>query len=386
MRKTERFRTYIIGFALLISTQSSAHDLTKINFDFLYNHDPVKITHQIAQQDSLYQLQLVFHLVKVLPSDKLEDFHVSQQKKINSAKEDVINPIAMTIDSGFVKNTINLSFYAQAESNYIVIDFTFLGKLYYYGISINQALAFPLPDFLVQTDAEAMFYHGFKASDSVWLEHMSNTDSSYFVYQYLDEFGAALPPMMEDAQPPNQSLNIQSITGINGGIKLPKANSLYYFQGDTSSTEGQSLIAHQTYYPRTKNMEELLEPLIYICTGDEYDELQAAEDKKIGFNEFWLDHIDDKKLASETIKKYFRSVKFANALFTDYKKGWKTDRGMIYIAFGPPEKVTLEEGEEIWEYSTFEGDLKFTFAKTPNLFVQHHYTLVRKKVLNKCVV
>ena len=36
---------------------------------------------------------------------------------------------------------------------------------------------------------------------------------------------------------------------------------------------------------------------------------------------------------------YYRRVRFANEEFTQYKDGWKTDRGMIYILFGPPNQV-----------------------------------------------
>ena len=385
------FKTYKLLLASIILSviglTSHAHDLTKVNFNYLYNHDPVKIDYQIAQQDSLYKLILTFHLVKVLPKDSLAGFELYQQKKINSGQEELIKPISVQVDSGFIKNIIELDFYAKKENSYLVIKFSFLEKPYLYGIPINEALAFPLSNIIYGSDAEGMFYDGYKKSDSVWFEDIgenSDEDQQYFAYLYKDDFPPAIPPMVVDEGGGiGESLQIKNVIGFKRGMMLNKEDHLYYVQNDTSSDRGVAILSHKEYYPRTKSVEELIEKLKYICTGDEYKELNESDDKKTAFNEFWLGHIDDKDRASETIKKYFRSVKFANALFTDYKNGWKTDRGMIYIAFGPPQVVTQKEDVEIWEYKTFDGDLKFTFAKTRNLFVQYHYSLIREKSLNK---
>ncbi len=383
-------KNFPVAFVLLLmlafGQNICAHDLTKENFSYLYNHDPVKINHQIAKQDSIYKLILTFHLVKVLPTDSLVGFELYEQKKINSGQEILIQPIAVNVDSGFIKNVIELDFYAQPENNYLVVKFSFLERPYLYGIPINEALAFPLSNIIYGGDNEAMFYDGYKKGDSVWFEEIDEErgdDVQYFAYLYKEDFPAAIPPMVVENGAAGEALKIDKVVGFKRGMMLNKSDHLYFVQNDTASNKGVSILSHKEYYPRTKRVEELIETLKYICTGDEYEELNEAEDKKLAFNNFWLSHIEDKELASTTIKKYFRSVKFANALFTDYKNGWKTDRGMIYIVFGPPEVVTKKEEIEIWEYKTFDGDLKFTFAKTRNLFVQHHYSLIREKSLNK---
>ncbi|MEO9965653.1 MAG: GWxTD domain-containing protein [Reichenbachiella sp.] len=378
-------RLLFILFLLVSTFRLTAHDLTKENFNYLYNHDPVKIDYQIAQQDSLYKLVLTFHLVKVLPSDKLEGFELSQQKKINSDREQLIAPIAMQVDSGFIKNEIELSFYASSENNYLVVKFSFLDKQYLFGIPINEALAFPLPDIIYRSEEEGLFYGGLKKLDSIRIEDMDedDPDNQYYAYLYEDDFPAAIPPMVVDGIELSELLKIKQRVSFKGGLAFNEADHLYFIQKDTASDKGFSILSHKEHYPRAKKVEELIETLKYICTGDEFKNLNQSEDKKLAFNNFWLSHIDDKKLASETIKKYFRSVKFANALFSDYKNGWKTDRGMIYIVFGPPERVARKEEVEIWEYKTFGGDIKFTFAKTRNLFVQYHYSLIREKSLNK---
>lgn len=40
---------------------------------------------------------------------------------------------------------------------------------------------------------------------------------------------------------------------------------------------------------------------------------------------------------------YFRRVRYANANFSLFQEGWKTDRGMIYILFGPPTEIIRQE-------------------------------------------
>lgn len=367
----------------MIHLNLNAFDLTKYDFSYLYNHEPVKVSHQIAQQDSLYKLILTFHLIKVSADDSLNAFGLFQQKAIHSEKQEKITPLITKTNGAFVKHTIELDFYAKTESGYLVTQFKFLEKTYLYNIPINASLAFPLPNFVYRVDPKVMFYNGLTKGDSVWLEPLGNQEETYHSFLYPEEFSPSLAPMEVNQQPKANKLVITTLPSFDRSIVLETANSLYFIQSDTSSTRGLSLLCHEGHYPKTKEVEELISPLLYISTGDEFEELNESENKKVAFNSFWLDHIPDKRKASETIKKYFRSVKFANALFSDYKKGWKTDRGMIYIAFGAPKTVTRVQNKEIWEYEMYDGQLKFTFAKTPNLFVQYHYTLVREKALNK---
>jgi hypothetical protein len=84
-------------------------------------------------------------------------------------------------------------------------------------------------------------------------------------------------------------------------------------------------------------------------------------------------------VARRTIKAYYRRVTEANRLFTTYKEGWKTDMGMVYIVFGPPNRVQYLKDKEVWTYaqSANYAELNFNFVKRPNLFVEDHYELLR---------
>jgi hypothetical protein len=77
------------------------------------------------------------------------------------------------------------------------------------------------------------------------------------------------------------------------------------------------------------------------------------------------------------MKTYFRRVEMANEFFTSYKEGWKTDRGMIYIIFGPPDEVYKFFDREVWKYDNIYNKVTFDFAKSATIFDPDNYVLVR---------
>jgi hypothetical protein len=71
--------------------------------------------------------------------------------------------------------------------------------------------------------------------------------------------------------------------------------------------------------------------------------------------------IGSQQAAANAIKQYYTRVEEANLLFTTYKEGWKTDRGMMYIVFGPPESIEEQFLREVWHYAS--GD-QYSFLKS----------------------
>ena len=87
----------------------------------------------------------------------------------------------------------------------------------------------------------------------------------------------------------------------------------------------------------------------------------------------------NRERARVLIKSYYSRVQYANIFFTSYFEGWKTDRGLIYIIFGPPSSVYRNNETEIWNYSQSYnyGPLNFTFDKIKNPFTSNDYQLRR---------
>ena len=72
----------------------------------------------------------------------------------------------------------------------------------------------------------------------------------------------------------------------------------------------------------------------------------------------------------------------ANKYFTSYKKGWKTDRGMIFIIYGLPDSLFKSGEEERWIYNPqgIGTGIEFIFKYQENPFTFNHYILDRDKI------
>lgn len=204
------------------------------------------------------------------------------------------------------------------------------------------------------------------------------SDSGQWIVSFYDDnFPAAAPAFSESQARVSPRLRVDSLMAINGQAMFRFfQKGLYLFQHDTSSAEGVSLMAHDDY-PRFAKVQNLPGPFIYICTKQEYDRLEASNGDKKTFDRTVLSITADEDRARKLIKSYFQRVELANTYFTSYKEGWKTDRGMIYIIFGLPEKVFRFGDREVWQYDNAEVKITFNFTKAPTLFDPDNYVLIR---------
>jgi GWxTD domain-containing protein len=91
------------------------------------------------------------------------------------------------------------------------------------------------------------------------------------------------------------------------------------------------------------------EDVAYIITDDEraaFKRLQSDEERDHFIEQFWLrrDPTPD-TVENEFKEEHYRRIAYANEHFAASIPGWKTDRGRIYITYGPPdEKETHPSG------------------------------------------
>jgi GWxTD domain-containing protein len=217
--------------------------------------------------------------------------------------------------------------------------------------------------------------------DTVVIRDANGTNKPLFGYRYRHEFDAASSPMNTSARPVPKSLTVDSTLTIttNQPFVLPK-EGLYYFMEDTTGASGIGLVVADRRYPKMTRPEKLIKPVLYMSTSTEIGELNQAQDIKKAFDRYWLSLMSgNEDVAKRTLKSYFDRVEDANRLFTSYKEGWKTDKGMIYIVLGPPDRVQRNREREVWVYNRRANvsEINFTFTKKPNQFVEDHYELVR---------
>jgi len=219
------------------------------------------------------------------------------------------------------------------------------------------------------------------AGDTVVIRDVNGTSKPLFGFRYRHEFDAASSPMNTSPRPAPKSLNVDSTLTIttNQPFVLPK-EGLYYFMEDTTDASGIGLVVADKRFPKMTRPEKLIRPVLYMSTSTEIGELNQAQDTKKAFDRYWLSLMSgNEEVARRTLKAYFDRVEEANRLFTSYKEGWKTDKGMIYIVLGAPDRVQRNREREVWVYNRRANvpETNFTFTKKPNQFVEDHYELVR---------
>jgi GWxTD domain-containing protein len=112
------------------------------------------------------------------------------------------------------------------------------------------------------------------------------------------------------------------------------------------------------------------------------DERQRLDSKRAFLYRFWQSRDADTLTASNEFRQeYQRRVKQANEKFSHMNRpGWKTDRGRVYIVYGPPEDIERFPNEqdrmpyEIWSYYSLEGGVIFAFVDRTgfgDLFLAH---------------
>jgi GWxTD domain-containing protein len=84
-------------------------------------------------------------------------------------------------------------------------------------------------------------------------------------------------------------------------------------------------------------------PISYIITPAErkaFDQLQTNGEREQFIEEFWARRNPDPNSEANSFKDdFYRRVAYANEHFSSGIPGWRTDRGRIYIMWGPPASV-----------------------------------------------
>jgi len=144
----------------------------------------------------------------------------------------------------------------------------------------------------------------------------------------------------------------------------------------------------------------LNEEVIYIISDEErkaFGGLKTDEERQQFIEQFWLrrDPTPDTE-ENEYREEHYRRIAYTNDQFASGIPGWKTDRGMIYIKYGPPDEREehpsggtydrpIEEGGgtttvypfEKWRYRYIEGignDVNIEFVD-PSMTGEYHMTM-----------
>ncbi len=103
----------------------------------------------------------------------------------------------------------------------------------------------------------------------------------------------------------------------------------------------------------------LNEDVSYIITQEERDafkKLQTDDEREQFIEQFWLrrDPTPDTP-ENEFKEEHYRRIAYANQHFASRIPGWKTDRGRIYITYGPPDEIDSHPSGGKYERPAGEG-------------------------------
>jgi GWxTD domain-containing protein len=103
----------------------------------------------------------------------------------------------------------------------------------------------------------------------------------------------------------------------------------------------------------------LNEDVVYIITPEErrsFLQLQTNEEREQFIEAFWQRRNPDPDSPENTFKEeHYRRIAYANEHYASGIPGWKTDRGKIYIMWGPPDEVDSHPTGGNWDRPMDQG-------------------------------
>jgi len=381
---------WLIFFILTLSSLQtfSQSNYTKTSIDWKYAlNSEYTVNYRIAKDDSIYHIYFTINIPEGI--DFEENIGLDYEIKAALEAEEILYTRTLNYPvHGIGRDSESTYFHIRIPdaNNYNVLFLNVRnkvsGKEFTYDIQFISKTKFPAPDFMIYNNSSLLpaCNDYISLPETLSIQHYGDEEKEFFVYYYKTDFEVADPPMYRIKKTVSKSMEISSLNKIAGNEPFSlEEEGLYFIQSDTASLSGIGIRVVSNYYPKMSTIKELSEPLIYLSTKDEIDELVNEENVRAAFEGFWLDLAKSESVAKMIIRKYYDRIEEANLRFTNYKAGWKTDMGMVFIIVGPPDEVYLTEEKESWYYKNPGKNqiVVFNFLKIRNIFSDKHYTLIR---------
>ncbi|MGB0175755.1 MAG: GWxTD domain-containing protein [Owenweeksia sp.] len=205
----------------------------------------------------------------------------------------------------------------------------------------------------------------------------------YYVSYYNRDFPLALPPYSSTTQ---ESFTLDPDTTYMVDADKPiilEKSGFYHFRLDTTQWQGFTVFSFYDQFPYVAKRLHLGPPMRYLTTKREYDKISEVINDpvalKAAVDEFWLERSGSVERSKVLVEAFYSRVQEANIFFSSYLEGWKSDRGIIYVIYGPPDKVYRSTAGEAWVYGDETSSLSyyFNFIKVSNPFSGNDFSLNR---------
>jgi GWxTD domain-containing protein len=253
-------------------------------------------------------------------------------------------------------------------------------------IHVDKRDEFNRQNFLITefTSQQILFGNKIKSTDTLFVKNSRYGKNRFFV-KYYDEpwLMPSLPYSLgnEKEETLKPSLVTEFQVSDTSGICLVKPG-MYHIINELNSNQGITLFNFGEFYPTVKTPDKMILPLRYLTTSKEFRKLIESQNPKLALDSFWLQVGGNADRARELIRVFYNRVMYANIYFQSDVEGWMSDRGMLYVVFGPPRTIYKSNDSERWIYGDNKSlyNMDFYFQKTENPFTPNSYVLKRNEI------
>lgn len=382
MNKSHNFSLIII-LALLLSC-SGSQDISRLNFAYIYDveHDIIrpdfKVFHLDENKSTLYfTINTEEALYTKVYNDTISTANLKIRYKLFEKDIDIIVDSATydMVDTGgnnsprdlygqlILNAPPNRSYELEIRVRDVNRD---LNTIHFY--TFNKYNTIAEENFLLlDSNFLPLINNQTQLNEKIYLIKSPFLENFDFTINYYEDFLSLPPPPFAD-----QGLNYQipATSDSSFSFKIEdtlsltfkkKGNFILLKNQEEKTNNLFSIQVFENGFPNVQDLDLLIESIRYISTQKEFDAIKNATNKKEAVDNFWLNISNDFNRAKQILYRYYQRVETSNRFFTEVQAGWRTDRGLIAIIFGPPSVIYKSFDHEQWIYGEETNMLSVSF-------------------------
>ncbi|MBN1299773.1 MAG: GWxTD domain-containing protein [Melioribacteraceae bacterium] len=254
----------------------------------------------------------------------------------------------------------------------------------------NNLEVIPNPQILFSETMPVLYYYlevyNIKngSTDNIVLENNLFNSNGVVVYDKKEEMSRQQPNILKYGfinlqKYPTDTYNFEIKVRDNANKEIYASSKKFYLYNPKVATPvvvkklDLDFVSSEFANMAEEECDDIFKKSSYIASREEnkaYGSLETIENKREFLFKFWTARDNNLNTPqNETKDDYFKRVAYSDENFSSFSlKGWKTDRGRIYIMYGKPDQVdryvnrTDTKPYEIWYYNDIEAGVQFIFA------------------------
>lgn len=393
--------TFILIAFVAIFSSCATHKYAQINHSKFYQEDyPGNVFKQkvFNTNDSISELFVqidldALHIVTAKSKDEILKDYVFDYSLVDGIKEKEILQTGRIniLDSPNISekySSFMIKLKTQAKGQYVLfssLEDISTKKTFVLRTDISKGVLYADQNFMLLNEDGSIHWENYVRGDEKLQIKLSDPSiKELYVSWFAPRFSPAVVPFAPVR--PNELKTLESNKpfkiGVVDGKSVPlafKDLGIYQFHLNENENRGFTVFKFFREFPYVATDAQRLFTLRYLNPRWEFEDLMAMDPEK-AVQQFWYFKSRKQERSEDMMRTYYGRVQRANELFTSYKEGWKTDRGMIFIVYGAPEKVFKFKDREVWDYgydSPYNG-LQFDFTREENSFSNNDFRLLRQ--------